>query len=69
MGESYLGMVSLTYAYKAKDLLAKNGIRSRIVYKPKNLAKQGCGYSLAVDRQKQTEAYEILLQEGIEVRI
>lgn len=68
MSESYLNLVSLTYAYKAKDVLQKRGIACRVVYQSKSLAKQGCGYSIAVDRSKQNLAYEILLQEGIKVR-
>lgn len=68
MGESYLNLVSLTYAYKAKEILQRKGISCRIIHKPKSLSKQGCGYSIAVDRFRQDEAYKILLQEGIEVR-
>lgn len=66
MGECYLSLVSLTYAYKAKDSLKRRGINSRIVYTPSSIKSNGCGYSLAASTDYQT-AVQILRADGIRV--
>lgn len=66
MGECYLSLVSLTYAYKAKDSLRRRGIKSRIIYTPSSVKSNGCGYSVAADTDYQTAA-QILRQDGIQI--
>lgn len=48
MGEKLIVMHSLTYAYKAQDILRRHHIHASIVQTPKKLSQNGCGYSLAV---------------------
>ena len=48
-------MTSITYAYKAKALFDRNGIRCDVVRTPKNLGS-GCGYSVSVRASAETAA-------------
>lgn len=66
MGENFISLFSLTYAYKAKDLLIRNHISCRIVPTPKSMKKSGCGYSLAVSGDLR-KALLILEQAGIRI--
>lgn len=66
MGEYYINLVSLTYAYKAKNLLSTHGIASRVVHTPKTASSRGCGYSLAVAGDIGF-VYDILRLNGITV--
>ena len=58
MTKTYIAMTSITYAYKAKTLFERNGIRCDVVRTPKNLGS-GCGYSIAV-RTDAERAAELL---------
>lgn len=67
MGDSYyVNLLSLTYAYKAKDILSRNHISSRIVPTPRHLIKHGCGYSLLVNANSDRIA-AVLRQAGIRI--
>lgn len=66
MSENLISLVSLTYAYKAKDLLIRNRVPCRIIPTPKPLIKSGCSYSLAVSGDLQN-ALLLLEQAGIRV--
>ena len=39
---------SVTYAYRARDILAKYGIRAYVERVPEDLRQDGCGYGVAV---------------------
>lgn len=63
----YLVMVnSVTYAYKAHQILQKNWIKSSIVRTPEQYAHNGCGYSLML-REPPSKAVSILEQKGVRV--
>ena len=47
---------SITYAQRAKDRLAKQGISSSITRVPLTLGKNGCGYALKIDEAQLQEA-------------
>ena len=47
MTKTYIAMTSITYAYKAKTLFERSGIRCDVIRTPKNIGS-GCGYSVAV---------------------
>ncbi|WP_195543363.1 DUF3343 domain-containing protein [Massiliimalia timonensis] len=66
MSECYLSLVSLTYAYKAKESLRRRGISCRIVYTPEHLHTRGCGYSVAVQGDCERAA-QVLRQDGIKI--
>ncbi len=66
MGEKLIVMHSLTYAYKAQDILKRHHIHAKIVQTPKELSKNGCGYSLAVNGDVDF-ILKLLKQSGIPV--
>ncbi|MBQ5566108.1 MAG: DUF3343 domain-containing protein [Clostridia bacterium] len=57
-------MNSITSVMRAKEIIAKKGLRSQIVRTPKSLAKNGCGYSLYVPFEI-SKAQEIIRASGI----
>lgn len=48
MDKQLIVLSSITYAYKARDFLAKKGISSYIERTPEELKTKGCSYSIAV---------------------
>ena len=66
MRECFLGMVSLTDAYKAKESFRRRRIPSRIVNTPRPLGSRGCGYSIAAAAPEEL-ARRILREDGIPV--
>ena len=63
----FISLRSVTYAYRARDILAKNGIKSYIERIPENLRKEGCGYGIALYRDAE-QAETILKQHGIVIK-
>ena len=66
MEKQLIMLSSITYAYKARDLLAKKGIGSYIERTPEELKTKGCSYSIAV-RTDADRAAELLKAAGIKV--
>ena len=66
MEKQLIMLTSITYAYKARDLLAKKGITAYIERTPEELKTRGCSYSVAV-RQNVDEAVQLLEKAGIRV--
>lgn len=58
-----ISVSSVTYAMKGAELLARNGIKRRII-KVKN-SKNGCQYGISVDKPNADRAQLLLLQSGI----
>lgn len=57
---------SVTYAYKAKERLARRGITAVIRRTPASLSKCGCGYSILV-RKDSEQICRLLEADGIHV--
>ena len=55
---------SITYAYKARDYLTRNGISSAVVRTPSEYSKCGCGYSIRV-KQDAEDIRDMLERVGI----
>ena len=58
---------SITYAYKARDYLAKMGVRSYLERVPEHLRGTGCGYGVRVNEYGDMAA-RMLEYAGIPVR-
>ncbi|MCI8406928.1 MAG: DUF3343 domain-containing protein [Oscillospiraceae bacterium] len=58
---------SITYAYKARDYLAQQGIRAYVERIPANLRTTGCGYGVRVNNDGEQIA-QLLDQAGIRVK-
>lgn len=58
---------SITYAYRARDYLARHGIRAYVERIPEHLRKTGCGYGVRVN-VRADEAAGLLRDAGIPVR-
>jgi len=57
---------SITYAYKAKDHLAKKGIRVTVLRTPSSLSPCGCGFSIRT-REDPKRVCRLLEADGIRV--
>ncbi len=55
---------SITYAYQARDYLARKGIRGTVVRTPDRLKNKGCSYSLLVGKQIE-DAVALLRAKGL----
>ena len=66
MNKQLIMLTSITYAYKARDYLAKKGINAYIERTPEELKKKGCSYSLAINGDAQ-EVAALLTEAGINV--
>ena len=66
MNKQLFMLTSNTYAYKARDYLAHNGISAYIERTPEELMKKGCSYSLAIRGDAQ-EVAALLPEAGIKV--
>ena len=54
-----LVLSSITFAYKARDYLARQGIRCYIERIPKQLRTSGCGYGIKVEGDAQQIAAQV----------
>lgn len=59
---------SVTPAQRGESLLRREGIACTLQRTPKNLADQGCGYSLRLRCDRLTEATELMRRKGIAFR-
>lgn len=66
MDKKLIMLTSITYAYKARDLLAKKGITAYIERTPEALKTRGCSYSIALHGNAD-EAVQLLEKAGIRV--
>ena len=66
MEKQLIMLTSITYAYKAQELLAQKGITAYVERTPEELKTRGCSYSVAV-RRNVDEAVRILEKAGIRV--
>ena len=58
---------SVTYAMKARDLLAAQGIRSELTRSAAIRKERGCGYGLRIRTSDRGRAEHILVQAGINI--
>ncbi len=66
MEKRWIMLSSITYAYKARDYLARKGITASIERTPEELKKKGCSYSLAV-RKNADKAVSLLEAAGFQI--
>lgn len=59
---------SITYAYMARDVLARMNITAYVERVPANLRKNGCGYGVRVNSTNIDEIAGILQKAGVRVR-
>lgn len=67
MKRNILVLNSITFAYKARDYLYKNGIKSYVERIPANLRIHGCGYGVRVDDNVK-KAVELLEKIGLVIK-
>ena len=48
MNNNYLIFFSVTLAIKAREVLRKNGINSKVIKTPNKTSDKGCSYSLVI---------------------
>ncbi len=64
--KSEIGVSSITYAMKGKEILARYGIKANVKRQLNIEKRKGCGYSIVVDEKE--EAVYILKRHGIKIR-
>lgn len=67
--KALLALPSATYAMRAGELLARQGIRVKIVTLDPEMTKRGCAYGIELDHDIVSKARNILTSHGIQVRI
>lgn len=67
MGKYIIMLSSITYAYSARDILYRKGIKCYIERVPVNLRESGCGYGVAVNANPDA-AVKILTDNGFRIR-
>lgn len=65
MNQYYVNFRSVTTGQKAIQILQKAGITARLLRTPKDMAKEGCGYSVRVNEQTYTVAVGVLRSSGV----
>ena len=64
MNNNLILFPSMTAVLKARDVLRRRGINSRVIRTPANLRRRSCGYSLLVKRGFD-EAVSLIKKENI----
>ncbi len=64
MNNNLILFPSMTAVLKARDVLRRRGINSRVIRTPANLRRRSCGYSLLVKRGFD-EAVSLIKNENI----
>lgn len=58
---------SMSEAVRLGKLLAKRGVRARVVQTPATMRQGGCGYSLEIKRSDQSLAERTAMQNGLRI--
>ena len=64
MNNNLILFPSMTAVLKAREVLRRRGINSRVIHTPANLRRRSCGYSLLVKRGFD-EAVSLIKNENI----
>lgn len=67
MGEQYIVVSSITYAYKGQSALERKGFRVKIEKAPKELSSCGCNYALKVKNAPLSQVVEILQKAKVRI--
>lgn len=59
---------SLTHAQQIMHVLDKSGISTRVLRTPKNVDRDGCGYSVKIDANQKQNAINILLASKMTIK-
>jgi type III secretory pathway lipoprotein EscJ len=60
---------SVTYAQRAVRLLEKAGMRASMRRLPADLPETGCGHAVRVEREKLTQAMQMMNEAGFPTRV
>ena len=67
MGEQYIVVSSITYAYKGKEILERKGCHAFIERAPRNLSSCGCHYLLRIRGCTLEKALLVLREANVKV--
>ena len=65
MYDVYLIYRSVTHGQAGRSVLDRNGLPSRLIRSPRELAPSGCAYALTVRGRDLPRAYRLLQEEGM----
>ncbi len=65
--DTVLVLTSMTYAYKAQELLNKHGIKNSLTRNAQTQRIRGCGYGIVIDTSQSQYVQNLLLNNGVKI--
>lgn len=69
MANALIACRSVTYAQRAVRLLEKSGLRASMRKLPADLPETGCGHAVRVERERLTQAMQLMNEAGFPTRV
>ena len=69
MKKSIITFNSITYAIKARKLLSREGVNTKLIKLDSNAEDGGCKYGLEISSSKLFSAISVLRSEGLEYKV
>lgn len=67
MKEIFVATGTVTYAMRAREILAKNGVFADVKKWNDKSGKYGCGYGVRLRKENIAEIRDLLLENGVKV--
>ncbi|MBQ3599290.1 MAG: DUF3343 domain-containing protein [Clostridia bacterium] len=65
--DTVIVLTSMTYAYKAQEILNRQGIKNSLTRNAQTARIRGCGYGLKIDACQSGYVQKLLLDSGIKI--
>lgn len=65
--DTVIVLTSMTYAYKAQEILNRYGIKNFLTRNAQTSRIRGCGYGLIIDGNQSGYVQKLLLENGIKI--
>lgn len=65
--DTVIVLTSMTYAYKAQEILNRQGINNSLTRNAQTARIRGCGYGLKIDSNQSGYVQKLLLDNGIKI--
>ena len=65
--DTVIVLTSMTYAYKAQEILNRQGINNSLTRNAQTSRIRGCGYGLKIDDSQSGYVQKLLLENGIKI--
>ena len=65
--DTVIVLTSMTYAYKAQEILNRQGINNSLTRNAQTVRIRGCGYGLKIDDSQSGYVQKLLSENGIKI--